>query len=325
MIHHAQLIERESCPACRSNHYRTIYNCGFLEPPIRPYLEKYYGQQGHIELEYLSGARFMLDECQECGLVFQKYALNDAMMERLYEQWIAPQLAFQRRVLGNDLDYYSWGAQDVMKKIAYFRTLPSKLKFLDFGMGWGCWCRMAKAFGCECLGVELSKTRIEYAQSQGIEVVDWEEIPSHKFDLINAEQVFEHLREPLDTLLYLKQALKPQGLIAISVPNCRDIKRRLQASDWTVPKLSDLIACMTSKNCLHNVTPLEHINCFNRRSLITMASIARLKLVQVPLSIQYTYSTNWKLFIPLLKNLIRPLYRNAFRRSTNLLFRRDVD
>jgi len=48
-----------------------------------------------------------------------------------------------------------------MMLIAYFNVDPEKLYFLDAGMGWGSWCLMAKAFGVNIYGIELSRHLIE--------------------------------------------------------------------------------------------------------------------------------------------------------------------
>lgn len=307
-------IKRESCPGCKSRKHSIIYSCGFLESPIKEYLESFYSPQGRIEFEYLNGAEFILDECNNCGIVYQKEIPNDFLMKKLYEEWIDPQKDFNFHAQSDDLDYYSKFAQEVMMLIAYFNTIPSKLKFLDFRMGWGDWCRMVKAFACDCSGTELSEIRIEYAKSHGIKVITWDEIPAYSFDFINTEQVFEHIPAPLETLCHLKKSLKPEGLIKISVPNRGDIKRRIRILDWTAPK--------GSRNSLNPVSPLEHINCFNRSSIIIMADIAGLEPVKIPLCIQYAYSTNWKPIKQMLKNIAKPLYRNVFQKSTYLYFRK---
>ncbi len=200
-----------------------------------------------------------------------------------------------------------------MIAIAYFDKRPSELQFFDFGMGWGKWCRMAKAFGCNIYGAEVSKARIDYAKSQGIKVISWDDIPNHRFDFVNMEQVLEHIPEPFETLLYLKKSLKPEGLIKISVPNGSDIKNRLRVSDWAASK--------GSRNSLNAVSPLEHINCFDHGSLIKMADLAGFEKIKIPLSIQYIYSTNWRPTKRLLRNILGPLYRNMFKKSTYLFFR----
>ena len=55
--------------------------------------------------------------------------------------------------------------------------------------------------------------------------------------------------------------------------------------DWKAPK--------NSRNSLNPVAPLEHINCFRRKSLIKMAAIAGMEEVVIPMSIQYAYTSNW--------------------------------
>ena len=107
---------------------------------------------------------------------------------------------------------------------------------------------MAKAFVCDSYGTELSETRIKYAKSHGIKVITWDEIPNHSFDLINAERVFEHISEPLESLFHLKKSLKSGGLIKISVANGGNIKRGLRIADWTAPK--------GSRNSVNPVSPL---------------------------------------------------------------------
>lgn len=66
--------------------------------------------------------------------------------------------------------------------------------------------------------------------------MSWEEIPQHQFDFINTEQVFEHIPKPLETLRYLKKALKTNGVLKISVPTANDIEQRLEIMDWKIPK-----------------------------------------------------------------------------------------
>jgi 2-polyprenyl-3-methyl-5-hydroxy-6-metoxy-1,4-benzoquinol methylase len=306
-------VKREVCPACLSRTYEIVYSCGFTESPIREYLENLFSPVGQVEFEYLDGAAFILGQCKDCGTVFQQEIMDDFLQEKYYEEWIDPQKAFSNHEHSDDLYHLAHYAQEVMMLIAYFKTIPGQLKFFDFGMGWGKWCRMARAFGCDAYGTELSKARIEYAESQGIKVITWDEISEHRFDFINTEQVFEHIPEPFETLLHLKKSLKPKGLIKISVPNGNDIKKRLAVSDWTAP--------LGSRNSLHSVAPLQHINCFNHNSLIRMAEIAELELVKIPMTIQFASGTNWRPIKPMFKNIFRPLYRNTFQRGTYLFFR----
>jgi hypothetical protein len=54
--------------------------------------------KGGVEFEYLQGARFVLQQCRTCGLIFQGQIGNDVLMHKLYEEWIDPAHA---RALGD--------------------------------------------------------------------------------------------------------------------------------------------------------------------------------------------------------------------------------
>jgi 2-polyprenyl-3-methyl-5-hydroxy-6-metoxy-1,4-benzoquinol methylase len=306
---------REECPACTSGRFRTIYQSQYDEPPVKDYLVDFYSPQGMVEFEYLNGAAYVLCECNVCGLIFQRDIPNSALMERLYEHWINPQKAFIQAQKEDDLGYYSHYAQEVMQIISYFEKEPSSLSFFDFGMGWGKWALMAKAFGCDSYGTELSLERIEHAKKNGIKVVKWEEIPQYCFDFINTEQVFEHIPEPLQTLRHLKTSVKTNGILKISVPDTNDIERKLKIMDWKAPKFT--------KNSLNPIAPLEHINCFRRLSLVKMASGAEMEEVFIPIKVQYRYMTDWSGSRRIAKNILLPIYRNLLKKQ-NYIFLRSI-
>lgn len=308
-------VIRKECPACTSGGFKTIYQCRYDEPPIKNYLVEFYSPQGTVEFEYLSEATYALCECDVCGLIFQRDIPNDVLMEKLYGQWIDPQKALIRHQKQDDLGYHSQNAQEIMQIISYFRRKPSSLRFFDFGMGWGEWALMAKAFGCESYGTDLSSDRREYAQSNGIKVIMWDEIPQHRFDFINTEQVFEHIPDPLRTLLHLRTALKTNGILKISVPGANDINRQLKIMDWRAPR--------GSRNSLNPVAPLEHINCFRRTSLLKMASEAQMEEVFIPLTVQYRHITNWSGPKRIAKSILLPIYRNLLKKQ-NYIFLRNL-
>ncbi|HZL34516.1 MAG TPA: class I SAM-dependent methyltransferase [Tepidisphaeraceae bacterium] len=287
-------------------------------PPIRDYLAAFYADQGGVEFELLEGAEYSLAECHGCGLIFQRWIGDDFLMEKLYEHWIDPQKVYRAYHAGQSQEHFTRLAQDLLELVGYFghldgaRAPTNRLKFLDFGMGWGEWCRMALAFGCETYGAELSRARIDHAQRLGVKIVSWEEIAEHRFRFINTEQVFEHIPQPLAMLRHLVGGLAPDGLIRLSVPDGRDIKRRLRSPDWTAGKYT--------ANSLNAVAPLEHVNCYTHDSLCKMAALAGLVPVEIPLSVQYQSLVDWKPPAKMLKNLIRPLWNKYLRKQTSILF-----
>jgi SAM-dependent methyltransferase len=305
-------IERDKCPSCVSDQITKLYENRFDQSPVKEYLEAFYNPQGGVESAYLIGAVYSLYRCEVCGLIFQGEILNDALMERLYEHWIDPSTVLKYHLDTDFPDLYCAHAQEIMRIIAYYERPPSALRVLDFGMGWGEWALMAKGFGCDAYGSELSSTRIHYARSKGVKVLTRDEICALRFDFVNTEQVFEHIPRPLDTLMELKQVLKPDGILKISVPNGWDIQRRLRRMNWKSPKWS--------RDSLNPVAPLEHINCFQRRSIIKMASLVGLKEIRIPLSIQYQYMVNYGGPLKVARNVAMPLYRALMRRSNYMFF-----
>lgn len=199
---------REVCPACTGRDAQQLYACRFTDPPISTYLQDFYSVQGGIEFEYLQDVEYILDECKSCGLIFQRFIPNDFLMKKLYEEWIDPETALQARYKARGVEYYARLSKEIEMVIRSLSKKGSGLDVFDFGMGWGNWCLMAKAYGCVPFGTELSQSRIEHARELGITVVSWDDIPKHQFDFINTEQVFEHIATPLETLRHLSKALK---------------------------------------------------------------------------------------------------------------------
>lgn len=266
-------IEREICPVCFCDETTAIQTKDYCERQIRDYLINFYSPQGKVELEFLDGAQYILQECSSCELIYQRFIPNNELTFRLYEKWIDPKVVYEMYERSYPLSYYTYYASIVEAIINHFGKNPGQLKVLDFSMGWGNWARMAKAFGCEVYGTELSPTRIAHAEKHGIQILSSDKIWAYKFDFINADQIFEHIPEPAKTLDYLKQSLKSQRIIRICVPDGINIKEKLKKQNWTADK--------DSPDSLNEVAPLEHINCFNQRSLLTLGQRAGLRSINI--------------------------------------------
>lgn len=307
--------ERRRCPGCHSESYKQIYESSYSEPPIRDYLIDFYNPQGGVEFEYLEGEKYTLVECVSCGMIFQKSIPGSELMKKLYEVWINPEIAKRDENRSQNIDFYSDYTLEFFQILSYFKKNPDEIQVFDFGMGWSKWLFMARAFGCIPYGSELSTERIGYAKTHGINVLNWDQIPDYSFDFINTEQVFEHIPEPLETLIHLKQSLKPGGLLKVSVPYSGDIDERLKIMNWYAKK--------GTKESLNAVAPLEHINCFRRDSILAMGKIAGLSEVQFSLQNQYKYYFGWGLSKKSIIRMLRPVFRNVLKRENYVLFSSD--
>jgi 2-polyprenyl-3-methyl-5-hydroxy-6-metoxy-1,4-benzoquinol methylase len=255
-------VQRTTCPACAHTDFTKVYSVGYEDPGIVGYLHRLYDTQGAVEFEYLKDAQYTLQECNNCKLVFQEFIPNSALMVRLYDKWIDPEAVKKSNFKKDSVDYYKRYAAEIINILYYLKGYPSEKKFFDFGMGWGKWCLMAKAFGVDSYGAELSEERISYARSNGIQVITWDEIPGKDFDFINTEQVFEHIPDPVGMMKHLSLGLKSGGIIKISVPNGNDIGNKLKAVNWKASRMA--------KDSLMVVSPLEHINCYRTQSILEM-------------------------------------------------------
>lgn len=262
-------VSRRSCPGCGSNKVAALCAHPYVASPLRDYLEWYYAPVGPgVEFDYLEGSQYKLNECLECGLVYQEEVPGPVLLTRLYDTWLDP-VAVRENARKKSVDLRLTHAAEIAKGLSMVGLLPSGVTFLDFGMGWGHWCFLAKGFGCNSHGLELSEERRQHGIQSGISVLHQDDLQIKKFDFINAHQVFEHLVDPLGTLKELAASLNPGGIIRISVPQGWDIKRRLKVWNWNLPD--------THPDSLNPVAPLQHINCFSFRSMEIMGRLAGLQ------------------------------------------------
>lgn len=259
-------LYRPSCELCGSDKKIVLFFKEFIDPDVWNFLETYY--DGTIKKEDLASATYELAKCSKCGFIWQAYILNEDMMKKLYSLWILPEKSLAKKREA-DKAFFAGYAREVQNISSFFSKKPFEIDVMDFGMGWGYWCLMAKAFGYKVRGFEIAKDRVEFVRENGIDVIEnFSDITANKYDFINAEQVFEHVSSPLSMLKLLVSSLEDGGVVKISVPNGRGIGQKVSKPSWRVSKDS--------------VQPLEHINCFTHQTLVKFGKLAGLELMKQP-------------------------------------------
>ena len=258
----AGFVLRRACPVCEEREHRVLLSLPFAAPEVWEFVERYYA--GRVARADLAGALYEIRRCEKCGFLWQAYHLDAGGMQRLYEEWISAKesLAKKTRADASLFDGYAREASAIARRLA---RKPCELRVLDFGMGWGAWCRMAQAYGYDVVGFELSQRRQQHARAWGIRVLDSLE-RLERYDYINCQHALEHVPDPYATLARLAEALAPGGLLRLSVPDGLGMERRLVESGWRA-----------GKDALH---PLEHLNCFTGSTLARLA--ARVGLAAAP-------------------------------------------
>jgi 2-polyprenyl-3-methyl-5-hydroxy-6-metoxy-1,4-benzoquinol methylase len=303
---------RETCPACAEPRHDTVYASSFTEGPVSAFVSAYYG----IDPSLLEQAPYELQRCRTCRLVFQHYVGGPRLLSDLYTHWVEepedPEtVPGYREEIGNIL--HSRDAHEIMSAAAFLRFPLQRLKTLDYGMGWALWARIAARLGCDSYGSDLSSPRMEFARRLGIKTVTDDEILQLKFHFVNAEQVFEHVPEPLALLRKLGTALEPGGVVKISVPSGEHVDAQIRTLNSG--------RCKRGFKSMAAVEPLEHVNCFTRRSIEVMAARAGMEIVRPSIFQSYAFLRHrgtLGLARPRksVKELVRPWYQ--YRNPANI-------
>lgn len=117
-------------------------------------------------------------------------------------------------------------------------TLASRPRgrFMDVGCGAGVAVNFAQQLGWDAMGLEIDPSAVREAQRTGLNIVEgtFEQLTQYpqQFDCIICSHVLEHVHEPRNLLAQLKAALKPSGVLLISLPNSLSPMRRYFGADW---------------------------------------------------------------------------------------------
>lgn len=124
--------------------------------------------------------------------------------------------------------YYNNARMDIIEAV------PSEKKYgsiLEIGGGDFVTLQyLVDKFGSVGVGIDLRTPAVEVDKrisfvAGSIEDEKLQEsVSSHKFDLIIAGDVLEHLIDPKKVLLFLKSLLYKDGIIVLSIPNVQNIK-----------------------------------------------------------------------------------------------------
>lgn len=253
---------RPSCEICGHTTPKELYSEPFNAGKTYTFIGTYY--KGRVTPEAVSQGTYHLLQCPACNFVWQREVLDDAGMNKLYEEWICTQESLEKDRT-RSYDFRTAILHQVALIPFIFKRSPYDIRVLDFGMGWGSWCRAASSLGLKADGAELSQHRITHARGHGVSVQSDLFNTQEKYDFINTEQVFEHVKMPAELLKQLTAHLKENGVMRIAVPNGSRLFKARKKGIWKPRKDS--------------VHPLEHISSFTHQNLVLLAEQAGLKPV----------------------------------------------
>lgn len=260
------VTHRHDCPVCGGKVNQTLLSRPFCHASVREFLELYY--QGRVPQTVIEAGGYELVKCSACSFIWQATILGESLLKELYEHWIDSNDSLRKKLEagGGLFKQYALEAERIATMVG---KPPRETRVLDFGMGWGFWCRMAVAFNYDVVGLDMSQERVAFAESMGIRAVrSLSDLADQSFDFIQCCQVMEHVPEPRVVLHSLVDLLQDGGVMHIAVPDGAGIEESLSADDWCASKDA--------------VQPLEHINCFSHETLKRLATGAGLQLASLP-------------------------------------------
>jgi 2-polyprenyl-3-methyl-5-hydroxy-6-metoxy-1,4-benzoquinol methylase len=111
-----------------------------------------------------------------------------------------------------------------------------KGRFLDVGCGAGLTVALARHLGWDAMGLEIDPAAVREARRSGLNILEgtYAQLTQFEgqFDCIMCSHVLEHVHEPRDLLAKLKVAIKPGGVLLLTLPNALSSMRRHFGANW---------------------------------------------------------------------------------------------
>jgi 2-polyprenyl-3-methyl-5-hydroxy-6-metoxy-1,4-benzoquinol methylase len=204
-------LEDRACPL----------GCAAGDAPVQSGRDRLYGLPGE----------FRVVRCRGCGLMRTNPRPSLRAMAARYPADYAPhRLEGPHRRRGSPL----------LRRLFAFETrsvppLPPG-RMLEIGCAAGAFLDEMAGRGWSVEGIEFSEAAAAGARGRGHRVhagpLESAPAPAVPYDLVVGWMVLEHLHEPVDCLRRLHAWSRPQGWLAVSVPNCASLERRLFGEDW---------------------------------------------------------------------------------------------
>ncbi|MFN3284598.1 MAG: class I SAM-dependent methyltransferase, partial [Pseudothermotoga sp.] len=204
---------------------------------------------------------YQIYRCKDCAIVFTEKSEDD--MEKFYSNGLYKQTRNRFHFL---VEFVQILFQ--LERLKKVKRVCISGKLLDIGCGKGRFLVHAARKGWDVYGVEPSLIGRNYSLSKGIRVfASLDDLKGKKFDVITLWHVLEHVDQPVDLLLKIKQSMDENTVLIISVPNFDSIQAKVTGTKWVhldVPRHRIHYSPQTLENVLclagYRVLETDHLS-----------------------------------------------------------------
>lgn len=299
------ISKRTNCPVCKSSSLTTLFSIERNSKSFLNFLkiERFYSKR--FWDDYYNGLFneliFEIVKCDICNLTFQLEVLNETGMSLLYNDWLDQEMLLHYYNKNKPVKYQ----ENILSILGKTLKSQNDLKTLDYGAGYGGFCALSLKYGYNTFAYELSKDKSNYISSEmGVITINDLDNYNSFFDFIHLNQVMEHVSNPLEILITLQGCLRKNGIIFMSVPNCQYIAKTIKKTGL-------------SKELFGQLSPYQHINAFNNKTLIKLAKLSGLQAFDL---IDFIKLFNKNLLATEISFLLKTFVRSFY--GTSLFFRK---
>lgn len=272
----------ENCPACDAQAKKVVAELG--DESRERFLKYSNLKYDGLLTGWLSELEPVVMRCERCGHCWYQDQPSDHQLYLMYSSGnrVHPEIKMTRDPSDRMLRE--------MKKLKSLVIQPEP-SFLDYGSGFGRWARAAVQVGFEVHAFEPSQVRGAEEEAPFSLVHDIDALCGKTFDVINLEQVLEHVSDPFEVLNGIHAFCHAKTLIRVTVPNIlRCEEGRNIWREWPF-----------NGRRVHIMAPFEHLHGFTPLSLNTLIKRADYKTLPLQMLLRH-YP------IMVIRNLFRRIY-----------------
>lgn len=272
------------CPACKNPAQRAV---GKVRDALVLQILRQGGDPGLPEIENT------LVQCTACDLVYLSPRPDEPMLKRIYASWYGDIYRLsdtEKQARIREFKHYHW------RLLAPY--VPQNASLLDIGTGNGLFLSAIEGQALSAFGLEWDAGAVAQAQANLREASVHQGTLSHlpaewasdeRFDVITMFDYLEHTTTVAEDLAQVHRLLKPQGVLALRVPNYRGLQGRCMGRAW------------------FGILSV-HLSYFDRASL-------RRALEVQGFEVDYVYTGNFQTFDEILSQPFLYAWRKLFAKS----------